>query len=88
MDADRGQILSIVLAWGIQPQWFFPTVSRPGTRSATERFEDRSPINTNWILGTFAKGTAQDAWDAIAAARAAFGLQGQKCSACSRVLDE
>ena len=41
-------------------------------RSAAERFEDRSPINANWLLGTFAKGTAQDASDAIAAARAAF----------------
>ena len=33
-------------------------------RSAAERFEDRSPINTDWLLGTFAKGTAQDAADA------------------------
>ncbi len=41
-------------------------------RDAAERFEDRSPINTDWILGTFAKGTAQDAADALAAARAAF----------------
>lgn len=88
MDADRGQILGVVLAWRIQPEWFLLTVSQPGTRSAAERFEDRSPINTNWILGTFAKGTAQDASDAIAAARATFGLQGQKCSTCSRVLDE
>jgi 1-pyrroline-5-carboxylate dehydrogenase len=41
-------------------------------RSAAERFEDRSPINTDWILATFPKGTAQDAADALAAARAAF----------------
>ena len=41
-------------------------------RSTAERFEDRSPINTDWLLGTFAKGTAQDAADALAAARAAF----------------
>ena len=41
-------------------------------RGGAERFEDRSPINTTWILGTFAKGTAQDAADALAAARAAF----------------
>lgn len=41
-------------------------------RSAAERFEDRSPINSDWLLGTFAKGTAQDAADALAAARAAF----------------
>ncbi|HWT81983.1 MAG TPA: aldehyde dehydrogenase family protein [Candidatus Methylomirabilis sp.] len=41
-------------------------------RSAVERFEDRSPIHTDWILGTFAKGTAQDAADAVTAAHAAF----------------
>jgi len=41
-------------------------------RAAAERFEDRSSINTNWILGAFAKGAAQDATDALAAARAAF----------------
>jgi 1-pyrroline-5-carboxylate dehydrogenase len=41
-------------------------------RSATEEFEDRSPINTTWLLGSFAKGAAQDAAAALAAARAAF----------------
>jgi 1-pyrroline-5-carboxylate dehydrogenase len=41
-------------------------------RSASERFEDRSPINIKWLLGTFPKGTAQDAADAVAAGRAAF----------------
>ncbi len=41
-------------------------------RSAADRFEDRSPINANWLLGTFPKGTAQDVADALAAARAAF----------------
>jgi 1-pyrroline-5-carboxylate dehydrogenase len=41
-------------------------------RQAAERFEDRSPINTKWVLGTFQKGTAQDVADALAAARAAF----------------
>lgn len=41
-------------------------------RGAAERFEDRSPINTDWLLATFPKGTAQDAADALAAARAAF----------------
>jgi 1-pyrroline-5-carboxylate dehydrogenase len=39
---------------------------------AGETFEDRSPINRAWVLGHFAKGTAQHAKDAIAAARAAF----------------
>ncbi len=41
-------------------------------RTAAETFEDRSPINDEWLLGRFQKGTAQDAKDAIAAARAAF----------------
>jgi len=41
-------------------------------RQAAERFEDRSPINTKWVLGTFQKGTAQDVADALAAARAAL----------------
>ncbi len=35
-------------------------------------FEDRSPIDDSLLLGHFAKGTRQDAKDAIAAARAAF----------------
>ena len=36
------------------------------------KFEDRSPINTEWLLGTFQRGSAQDARDALAAARAAW----------------
>ncbi len=39
---------------------------------AAETFEDRSPINTGWLLGRFQKGTAEHARDAIAAARDAF----------------
>lgn len=41
-------------------------------RFASEKFEDRSPSNTDQVLGLFQKGTAQDANDAIAAARGAF----------------
>src|SRR5512133_1517162 len=41
-------------------------------RFASEKFEDRSPINTDWVLGIFQKGTAQDAADAVAAAKCAF----------------
>jgi 1-pyrroline-5-carboxylate dehydrogenase len=41
-------------------------------RQAAERFEDRSPINSKWVLGTFQKGTAKDVADALAAARTAF----------------
>ena len=41
---------------------------------ANEKFENRSPINTDWVLGIFQKGTAQDANDAIAAAKRAFPM--------------
>jgi 1-pyrroline-5-carboxylate dehydrogenase len=41
---------------------------------AAEKFEDRSPSDTNVLLGIFQKGTAQDAQDAIAAARKAFPM--------------
>ncbi len=37
-----------------------------------DKFEDRSPINTDWVLGTFQKGSAADAQEAIAAAHAAW----------------
>ncbi|MBE9473319.1 MAG: aldehyde dehydrogenase family protein, partial [Chloroflexi bacterium] len=43
-------------------------------RFAEEKFEDRSPANTDQVLGVFQKGTAQDANDAIADARKAFPL--------------
>jgi 1-pyrroline-5-carboxylate dehydrogenase len=39
---------------------------------AEEKFEDRSPTNTEIVLGVFQKGTEQDAHDALAAARKAF----------------
>ncbi|HET7205094.1 MAG TPA: aldehyde dehydrogenase family protein [Terriglobales bacterium] len=35
-------------------------------------FENRSPVNTDWLLAHVAEGTAQDANLAVAAARAAF----------------
>ncbi len=41
-------------------------------RFGEAKFEDRSPINTQWLLGTFQKGNAQDAQDALMAARAAW----------------
>jgi len=41
---------------------------------ATEKFEDRSPVNTEWVLGVFQKGSAKDAQAALAAARQAFPL--------------
>lgn len=41
---------------------------------STEKFDDQSPINTDWLLGVFQKGTAQDAQIALAAARKAFPI--------------
>lgn len=41
-------------------------------RFSSEKFEDRSPTNTEQVLGVFQKGTPQDANDAVAAARSAF----------------
>ena len=41
-------------------------------RKSRDTFEDRSPINTDWLLGTFQVGNERDAADAIASARAAF----------------
>jgi 1-pyrroline-5-carboxylate dehydrogenase len=38
----------------------------------SEKFEDRSPVNTDTVLGVFQKGTAQNAQEALAAARKAF----------------
>ena len=41
-------------------------------RFSEEKFENRSPTNTDVVLGVFQKGTAKDAQDALAAARKAF----------------
>ena len=40
----------------------------------SETFENRSPINTDWVLGRFAQGTAGDAHRAVAAAKAAWPM--------------
>jgi len=39
---------------------------------ADEKYEDHSPVNTDWVLAVMQKGDASHAQDAIAAARAAF----------------
>ncbi|MGE5336930.1 MAG: aldehyde dehydrogenase family protein [Gemmatimonadota bacterium] len=49
------------------PQWIDGKA-----RAAAHSFEVRSPIDRDWVLGRFARGTAQDASDAVAAAVAAF----------------
>ncbi|MBP7693538.1 MAG: aldehyde dehydrogenase family protein [Anaerolineales bacterium] len=50
----------------------YPMFINGQDRFTAEKFEDRSPINTEWVLGTFQKGGVQDAQDALAAAHAAF----------------
>jgi 1-pyrroline-5-carboxylate dehydrogenase len=40
-------------------------------RFSAAKFDDRSPINTEWLLGTFQKGDAADGQAALAAAKAA-----------------
>lgn len=42
-----------------------------------EKFENKSPINTNDVIGIFQKGTASDADAAVAAAKAAFKIWGK-----------
>ena len=43
-------------------------------RLSQEKFEDRSPVNTEVVLGVFQKGNEKDAHDALAAARKAAPL--------------
>src|SRR5689334_22453255 len=50
----------------------YPNFINGEPRNGEGEIEDRSPIDNNIVLGYFAKGTRQDAKDAIAAARAAF----------------
>jgi 1-pyrroline-5-carboxylate dehydrogenase len=50
----------------------YPMIIGDEERTALETFEDRSPIDTDLVLGRFPVGTRQDVRDAIAAARAAF----------------
>jgi 1-pyrroline-5-carboxylate dehydrogenase len=44
---------------------------------SADKFENRSPANTDVVLGVFQKGTAQDAQAALAAARKAFPMWSQ-----------
>ena len=54
---------------------------------AADKFEDRSPINTDWLLGVFQKGGAEHARQAIAAARAAFPAWARHALAGARAPD-
>jgi len=46
-------------------------------RFSVNKVEDRSPIDTDMVLGIFQKGSPQDALDAIAAAKKAFSVWGR-----------
>ena len=50
----------------------YPMIIKGEKRFAEEKHRAYSPINTNLHLATFQKGTAKDADDAVAAAKAAF----------------
>lgn len=50
----------------------YPMLIGGKERFLDAKLEDRSPIDRDWLLGTFQQGSAQDAKDAIAAARAAY----------------
>ena len=50
----------------------YPMIIGGEARFAQDKHKAYSPINTTWHLATFQKGTAQDALDAVAAAKAAF----------------
>ncbi len=56
------------------------------------RFENRSPINTDWLLGIFARASGQDVASAVAAAKKAFPAWrdtpwGERCALLNRVAD-
>lgn len=50
----------------------YPMFINGEERFAEKTFEKRSPVNLDWVMGTFQYGTKQDVDDAITAARAAF----------------
>ncbi len=50
----------------------YPMFINGEERFSEKTFEKRSPINLDWVMGTFQYGTAQDVNDAVAAAKAAF----------------
>jgi 1-pyrroline-5-carboxylate dehydrogenase len=50
----------------------FPLLINGRERTAEKSFEKRSPVDIDLVMGHFQKGTAQDAKDAVAAAKAAY----------------
>src|SRR6476646_2941578 len=51
--------------------WHYKNYINGEWRDGASSFEVRSPIDRDWVLGTFATGTPADVDDAVAAARAA-----------------
>lgn len=49
-----------------------PMMIRGEEVTAKEKFENRSPINRDWMLGTFQQGTVANAEEALSAAKEAF----------------
>ena len=54
----------------------YPMLINGQERFADQTFEDRSPINTGWLMGTFQKGTKDHAKEALTA-RARPGRPGR-----------
>ncbi|MEJ2747590.1 MAG: aldehyde dehydrogenase family protein, partial [Anaerolineae bacterium] len=50
----------------------YPLFINGEERFTEKTFEKRTPVNLDWVMGTFQYGTKKDADDAVAAARAAF----------------
>ncbi|MDX9866013.1 MAG: aldehyde dehydrogenase family protein [Anaerolineaceae bacterium] len=50
----------------------YPLLIGGEERFCKEKFDDRTPMDAEQVLGVFQKGTAKDGQDALAAARAAF----------------
>jgi len=59
---------------GMKSTWGrdYPMLINGKDRYAESKFEDHSPINVDWNLGVFQRGTAEDANAALAAARSAW----------------
>jgi 1-pyrroline-5-carboxylate dehydrogenase len=55
----------------------YPMIIDGKDRYAAEKFEDRSPVDTDVVLGVFQKGNEKDAHEALAAARKAFPVWSQ-----------
>lgn len=55
----------------------YPMIINGKDVKSSEKFDNRSPINTDQVIGIFQKGTVEDANAAVAAAKAAFKTWGK-----------